>query len=377
MVWVICRALTHQAEQTVPSWGGWVSLTGKESDTRKTTVEYMPPVNAPITDNMTVMHVLKISQEASAAVGQAYTIVTFDLAAAKKAYEILWSYPERFQNVRVRLGAFHMACAYIGSLVKLMKASGFEEVLVESAVCASGSIDKVMSGRHYNRARHVIRTSLEALERLLLASFQESEGQVIGDEEMKLISTLAETPKTENVTVVKQNPKLKEWMQKYDKYKEQLRAGEEGKTAQFWIGYMDKAWCLLRFLRATKANDLTLHIACLHEMCPLFFTQERPPNYARYTSVYLNILLNLPHSHPGAMDLLAKNRMSVKRSEVPNSRNAVDITIEQTYNRHASGHGPGIIGFSRNLAAYHRWSCKRHARAEYLQVGLLNNKYLD
>lgn len=367
MMWVLCRALPKSLKQTVPSLGGWISLTGEGSDNRKTTVEYMPPINAPITDNTTVMHVLKISQEASAAVGQAYTIITFDLAAAKKAYEILWTYPDRFHNVIIRLGAFHMACALIGSIGKYMKGSGLEEVVVQSAVCASGSIDKVMNGKHYNRARYVIRISLEALERMLLASFQDEKGLVIDEEEMKLMSNLAKTPSKENISIVKSNSKWKEWMQKYEEYRAKVRSGEKGKTAQFWIGYMDKAWLLMRFLRATKENDLTLHIACLHEMCPLFFSQEKP-NYARYTSVYLNILLNLPHTHPGAMELIEKNGMSVNRSDVPNSRNAVDITIEQTYNRHASGHGPGIIGFSRNLAAYHRWSCTRHARAGYLQV---------
>ena len=82
----------------------------------------------------------------------------------------------------------------------------------------------------------------------------------------------------------------------YEEYRAKIRTGEKGKTAQFWIGYMDKAWLLTRFLRATKAKDLTLHMACLHEMCPFFFSQEKP-NYARYTSVYLNILLNFSHTH--------------------------------------------------------------------------------
>ena len=39
---------------------------------------------------------------------------------------------------------------------------------------------------------------------------------------------------------------------------------------------------------------------------------------------------------------------------MPLSRNAVDITIEQTINRHAKSQG-GIIGFNRNYAAYYRW----------------------
>ena len=153
MIWVLCKALPKELEQKVPSWGGWISLTGERSDSRKTTVEYMPPVNAPITDNATVKHVLKISQEASAAVGLAYTIITLDLAAAKKAYEILWTYPDRFHNVIIQLGAFHMACALISSTGKYMKGSGFEEVVVQSAVCASGSVKKVMNGKHCNRVR--------------------------------------------------------------------------------------------------------------------------------------------------------------------------------------------------------------------------------
>ena len=193
----------------------------------------MPPVNAPITDNATVMHVLKISQEASAAVGQAYTIITLDLAVAKKAYEILWTYPDRFHNVIIRLGAFQMACAFIGSIGKYMKRSGFEEVVVQSAVYASGSIEKVMNGKHYNRARYVIRISVEALERMLLASFQDEDGLVIGEEEMKLMSSLAKTPTRENVSIVKSNPQWKGWMGKYEKYREKMRTGEKGKTGQF------------------------------------------------------------------------------------------------------------------------------------------------
>lgn len=132
-----------------------------------------------------------------------------------------------------------MACTYMGALGKYMKGSGFEEVIIESAVCASGSIERVMNGKHYNRARYVIRTSLEALERLLLASFQKEEDQVISEGQMRLMSNL---PKTPNVSAVKEDPKWKEWLQKYGDYKAKLRAGGRGKTAQFWIGYMEKAW---------------------------------------------------------------------------------------------------------------------------------------
>ena len=80
-------------------------------------------------------------------------------------------------------------------------------------------------------------------------------------------------------------------------------------------------------------------------------------------------MLNLSETHPGAEDLLPNNGFSVSRSSVPSSRNPVDITIEQTINRHAKSHG-GIIGFSWNYAAYYRWCTTHHSRAKYVEATL-------
>ena len=56
---------------------------------------------------------------------------------------------------------------------------------------------------------------------------------------------------------------------------------------------------------------------------------------------------------------------------MPASRVAVDMAIEQTINRHAKSKG-GIIGFSKNEAAYQRWCITRHRRAGF--VALLQNE---
>ena len=80
-------------------------------------------------------------------------------------------------------------------------------------------------------------------------------------------------------------------------------------------------------------------------------------------------MLNLSDTHPGAEEPLKTNGFSVSRSTVPLSRNPVDITIEQTINHHAKKHG-GIIGFSRNCAAYYRWCVTRHLGAKYVEATL-------
>lgn len=118
-------------------------------------------------------------------------------------------------------------------------------------------------------------------------------------------------------------------------------------------------------LKATKTNNLDLHLATLQAMCQLYFAYDHP-NYARYLSAYIITILNLPDTHPGARELLEQNGSSVSRSSVHGSRTAVDMTIEQTINKLAKSRS-GIIGFSRNYAAYHRWCLTRHVRASYVE----------
>ena len=116
-LWTCTRALIPEGVQKVPSWAGWVSLTEDHlsEDHQQSTVEYMAPVFAPVTENSTVQPVLKVLQEATREVGQPYTIVTFntivtfDLAVAKKAYALLWEKPKIFRDVIVRMGSFHLS----------------------------------------------------------------------------------------------------------------------------------------------------------------------------------------------------------------------------------------------------------------------------
>ena len=54
-------------------------------------------------------------------------------------------------------------------------------------------------------------------------------------------------------------------------------------------------------------------------------------------------------------------------SDSPALRNPVELTIEQTINRHAKARG-GIIGFCRNYPAYYRWRMTRHAIAGYVET---------
>ena len=60
-------------------------------------------------------------------VGQEFTFVTFDIAVAKKDFD---NQPEIYKNVIIRLGAFHSTMSYLSDIGKVMKGSGFEEIVI-------------------------------------------------------------------------------------------------------------------------------------------------------------------------------------------------------------------------------------------------------
>ena len=329
----------------------------------------MLPVFAPITENATVQYILRLSQKVSKEVNQPYTIITADLAVAKKAYNIIWQNLQEFSNVVIRLGVFHFICAYMGAVEKNLRGSGFEEIILEAGICASGSIEKVMTGKHYNRALRVHKVVLEALERLLLQYLRSNSGDELDESTWEAVMHLAKNPCKEKLREALENPGCQKLLSLLTDLKARIRKGELGKTPQYWLNYMDRVWLILELQRATKTNSWNLHLECLQKMCPLFFSYDHQ-NYARYSTFYFLSMLNLPNSHPGAERLMEQNGFSVRRSDIPSSRNAVDITIEQTINRYAKSHG-GIIGFSRNQSAYYRWCTTRHARGTYHQATLL------
>jgi len=84
----------------------------------------------------------------------------------------------------------------MGSLGKMMCESGFEDIVIEAGLCASGSIEQVMSGKHYNRAMWVRHRMLDALERIMLLSF---EGKITSEDSLHRVSVLASDPTPSNL----------------------------------------------------------------------------------------------------------------------------------------------------------------------------------
>ena len=364
LLWALCRGLFNTA-CTVTDWNGWISkTTGDTGEIKQSRIGYMKPILHPITDYATVQECLVISMEATQKVQQQVTFVTFDYAAARIAFDIMWDKPAVFSNVVVHLGAFHTMCSYMGALGKMMAGSGFEDVLIEAGTCASGSINQVMNGSHYNRATKVHKLMVDALERLLLRQFTSQ--SPLEQSQKSQLEVLAACPCFECLVEVMSNTECMEFIEQYSAFKTGVRNGDLGQTGQFWMAYYDSAWTLLSFLEAVKENDLQLYLQSLRTMCGMMFSSDHL-HYARYLSVYYTELVNRVNASPEVENLLQTYGISVSRSAVPGCRNPIDLTIEQTINRSAKTAG-GVVGFSRNSNAYYRWCLARHKRASFLEA---------
>ena len=90
-------------------------------------------------------------------------------------------------------------------------------------------------------------------------------------------------------------------------------------------------------------------------MMPFFFIFNKN-KYARLGSYYLNELILLDETHPELSKEFEDGMFAIARTKKSFSRQAIDLTLEQTINRDAASSASGIAAFTNNISARQRWS---------------------
>jgi len=207
-------------------------------------IGYMAPILYPITDPATVQQCIKTSMEVSRKLNQEYTFITMDLAAAKIAYNIVWDDHERYSKVIMHLDAFHTTCSYLGAIGKMMSGRGFEDIVMESGLCACGSIEQVLSGKHNNRSTRVHQRMLVALEQLIFEAFIDNvhDGNLsnfVAQTDLQTLDNLTNHLSVDGVHDVLQFSNCNTLLNLYEAFKCEIRNGKLGITAQLWLTYCD------------------------------------------------------------------------------------------------------------------------------------------
>ncbi|KAK2579947.1 hypothetical protein KPH14_007627 [Odynerus spinipes] len=111
----------------------------------------LPFLNHPPSNYDTIYTVLNLAVDRIFNKKQKTAFVTFDQPLYWKAKEIVHSTenPE-FSNLVIRLGGFHLAMSFLGSIGIIMDGSGLKELISE--IYAPASVDKMLGGHAYSRA---------------------------------------------------------------------------------------------------------------------------------------------------------------------------------------------------------------------------------
>ena len=135
------------------------------------------------------------------------------------------------------MGIVHTICSLFGAIGSKMKGSKLSEILIKSGVCASGSLEKVMSGKHFNRAWCTHKLTVEALERLLLCKFKEITDTdvtpLLHPEAFEMFHNLMKSPSSEMLKQTMENEKCCSYFQAYKSFKASVRIGKLGNTALY------------------------------------------------------------------------------------------------------------------------------------------------
>jgi len=312
--------------------------------------------------------------EVSSKVGQEYTLVTMDLTAAKIAYDLIWSDHDLYQKVVLNLGPFHTMCSYMGAVAKMMSSSGFEDIVVEAGLCASVSIEQVMSGRHYNRAVRVHHRMLDAVERMLLNAFRDTLDLTQENDSLAAVVALASEPTPGSFCDAEGNQLCMEFLQRYEDFKDQVRQGSLGKTAQFWLNYCDCVWTLMNFQRRQRKQSGYVH--CHHQEDVQLAVQRQSSALCNIPASLLCSTVQLRQDTPRSHSLAEGTRIQHVSLNCSRMSNTSRPDHRRDRELHCKTTG-GIVGFSRNIGAYYRWYLSCHERATYVEATLDEMDMLD
>ena len=315
-------------------------------------ITYLEPLMSSPTVNKVVKETMIRALAIAKEMQEEYAIVTYDLAVASKAYCIQQLEAPMFDKLLVLLGNFHVEIAFFGALGTFIQESGVEVILTESNVLSAGSLNGFMKGKYFNRCTRIHQILATVLEKLLYQAFLET----MTDEERDEISIVMNgAPESEEFLLeyLENNVEFCRHLSSFETYFNRTIRGDFGPTAAYWATYVYFMNRIFRNLqRAVRTNDVDLYVETFPFVLDMFFALNRP-NYARWGSLFLDKLKNLP---PSCRESLRMGAFSIRRTSKDFSRSSVDLTLEQTINRDASSCLRGIVAFRNSESAVKRWA---------------------
>ena len=232
---------------------------------------------------------------------------------------------------------FHMLMMYIHILSKIFSDAGVRDVLIQSSVIAERSVDKALCGKMYNRGVRMYKLMYEAITRKLFDSVQFD-----SDEGNRFITHDIEDLSFDQFW---KEQGLEKHYNKFLDAKESMKTGHT--LQQFWMSFLEMTELLLHTIYSIRNGDWDLLLVCIRNIIPYTFAYDNI-NYARYLTVMLRDMLQLPYSFLGIYEEIMRGNFAAQLFDNTRfSRVETDKVIEMTLSKGTKGSG-GCTGFSTN-----------------------------
>ena len=342
MEWCMQRA----GETDVKSWTEHNKGDTVHSDTME--IGYLPMIRKPAHEYSTIKAVIDRCIVISRKLKQKYTVITLDEGLYYRAKQVVWKWYAG-KNVILRLGSFHVILNFLKCIGKYHENNGLEDIAVIKDIFGKNTAKHVFDGHHYNRSVRTVKLLYESTWRHLLsvANITNCSAQ----EARKKIQMLDRQKKIEN-----------------DLNYLYLRS------------CMNMYGIMLRFLRAEREGNWTLHLESFSQMLP-WFAAYGHTNYTRWGAVYLDEMRKLQTDAPEVYRQFMAGNFVMRRSRGNFNKIAFDQALE--YVNKVCKIAGGIIGITKNETALDRWAIGFNVRAQLVDsarrmFGLIqDDNYMD
>ncbi|KAL4113704.1 hypothetical protein QTP88_017283 [Uroleucon formosanum] len=354
LMWVLSHALKIR---NTTMWTGYNSLTTTNHGSKQK-IFYLTPINMSPTNTTVIYETMVQAQKIANECHQNFMSVTYDLAIAKVALQIQTTEQPKFDNLFINLGAFHIMMAYFKAVGKFIDECGITYIMVESELLASGSVNGFITGKHFNRCKRLYPIIALGLQILHFELFLEKEYIDVSEDILLELEAIMTKSTNYNLDLT-ENENLKKLINLYSQFQEDSLSGLHGKTAQYYMNFIQLVDLYLILSKSIRVGDFKLFCYILPKITNLFFIFNQP-NYARWMVKYHDNILKLDETHPDLKIDFESGSFGIKRTSKSFSRQPIDLTLEQTINADASKRLTGVIHFTNSISARQRWA-KSHS----------------
>ena len=243
---------------------------------------------------------------------------------------------------------------------KYIKATGLDDVLLETNIFGKKTIEQILNGTHYVCSLRGFIIIGEAIERLKWKALFEQYGKDKNYDfrEIQRLMLEINNKSNENCVSIVDNciKNIKSMTDDFDQFASSCSRNSE--VCKYWEGFLNLCSLMKSLIACDRTWDWQGHLQTVQELLPVFLECDSI-NYLRYALFYLETMRKLPRDYSEIYKEFMKGKFVVKTKK--GSFNAVSpgMKLEQTIQRSKKSTS-GIIGQSRQTSYLTEWELVYH-----------------